>query len=608
MISRRNFFTIFLMMMILLFMFQFSMVIQENGNEYDTNEYFREKLATATDAWVLKKGNSETDYSDGEYTLFIGEQDCAVQSTVEQWCLYTKNNLVLKTSFASLTILNGHLPKLILVDGKSVDVPAGIQFLTDALNQGITVIFCSLPEPSVIAENQELMKLLGIEEVRENTTKIEGVRLFSGFLLGGEIVYKAGTPEDEEKLQDFDLSIPWYITGKGSKTYMVGLKDEDEVEREDFPRLIWRSSMQNGMVFAMEGDFCESLTGLGLLSACVYESSDYTIYPIVNAQTTVLADYPSLSQENEAEMERIYDRSAEAVMRDIMWPGILSMATRNDLTLTCYLQTKYDYDDPAQPTTDELKFYLQQLKESGGEAGKSFDYTGTTTLQEKIIADNDFYSKAHYGYKFGSAYVGQIDDELKEALGRREASNIHSITCEDRGDLPLLSYYTDNTTLLGVTDFAEQYSYTTDLRIRSLATALGYSNIMINMNKVVWPKSKDDHWQNYFDEIFSNMSTYFSKHQYFEQTSMSTSDARTRALLNTDYSIRREGNTIYLHVDNVTDDTYYLLRTHGQDINRTIGAWYEEIEEGVYCLQITYSDVQIDLTQSEDIFTYDGPF
>ena len=132
--------------------------------------------------------------------------------------------------------------------------------------------------------------------------------------------------------------------------------------------------------------------------------------------------------------------------------------------------------------------------------------------------------------------------------------------------------------------------------------------ITANMNKVVWPKSKDDHWQNYFDEIFSNMSTYFSKHQYFEQTSMSTSDARTRALLNTDYSIRREGNTIYLHVDNVTDDTYYLLRTHGQDINRTIGAWYEEIEEGVYCLQITYSDVQIDLTQSEDIFTYDGPF
>ena len=35
MISRRNFFTIFLMMMILLFMFQFSMVIKENGNEYD---------------------------------------------------------------------------------------------------------------------------------------------------------------------------------------------------------------------------------------------------------------------------------------------------------------------------------------------------------------------------------------------------------------------------------------------------------------------------------------------------------------------------------------------------------------------------------------------
>ena len=39
MISRRNFFTIFLMMMILLFMFQFTLVIREKLNEYDENNH-----------------------------------------------------------------------------------------------------------------------------------------------------------------------------------------------------------------------------------------------------------------------------------------------------------------------------------------------------------------------------------------------------------------------------------------------------------------------------------------------------------------------------------------------------------------------------------------
>lgn len=610
MISRRNFLSIFLMMIILLFMFQFSMIIKDNGNEYDTNEYYRDTLSTAGDAWTGAVGTSAEAFDDRDYVLFVGAKDSKVHHTVSQWCLYTKRNMLQQTSLAASMPVDGHQPEIILVDGQAVDVEAGLDALFSAVEQGITVIFCSLPEPSVVSSNDKLMRLLGIEEVRETQTNLEGVRLFAGFLVGGEIVYKASTPEDEKKLQDFDLTVPWYITGKGTKSYMVGLKDEKEVLRERFPRLIWRNRIGNGMVFAIEGDFCESLTGLGILDAFVYESRDFVVYPIVNAQTTVLADYPSMAEENEQVMEQIYDRSAEAVMRDIMWPGILSMVTRNDLILTSYLQTKYDYEDPQEPSTDELKFYLQQLKEAGGEAGKSFDYkpSSNISLLEKIEQDNQFYSHARYGYKFSSAYVGQLNDELKEALDNRATANIHSITCEEQGELPILCYYTEDTTLLGVTDDAREYSYTKDFRIRSLATALGYSNILMNMNRVIWPHSEEDHWQNYFDAIYSNMSTYYSKHQYFEQASVSQCDARVRALLNTDYSVRREGNTIYLHVDNVTDDMYYLLRTHGQDINRTIGAWYTEVEEGIYCIQITYEDVQIDLTQSDDVFTYDGPF
>lgn len=608
MISRRNFFTIFLMMMILLFMFQFSMIIKENGNEYDTNEYYKADLPTATDAWELKAGVEPSEFEDNEYVLFVGEADSMVQNTVAQWCLYTKRNILPRTNFNAFSLTEGHLPELILVDGKSVDVESGLAILNEAAEQGITIIFCSLPEPSVIASNEQLMELLGIEEVHESVTDIEGVRLFQGFLLGGEMIYKANTPEDEAMLQDFDLTVPWYITGKGTKSYMVGIKDENEVQRERFPRLIWRNSANKGMVFAIEGDFCESLTGLGILDACVYESNDWAIYPIVNAQITVLADYPAMSEENEDEMERVYERSAESVMRDIMWPSILAMATRNDLVLTCFLQTKYDYDNPAQPTTDELKFYLQQLKEASSEAGRSLDFTGATTLQDKIEADNEFFASARYGYKFSSAYVEELNDELKDVLDRRATFNIHSITCEDRGNLPLLSYYTADTTLLGVTDVVEEFSYSRDLRLRSIATALGYSNVLINMRNVIWPESEKDEWQNYYTHISSNMSTYFASHQYFEQTAMSTSDARTRALLNTDYSFYQEGNTIHLHVDNVTDETYYLLRLHGQEIEQTIGAWFEEIEDGVYCLQITNSDVWIDLTQSDEVLTYDGPF
>ena len=43
MISKRRFFILIMMMFVLLFMFQFTQVVKENGNTYDTNLYLQKK-------------------------------------------------------------------------------------------------------------------------------------------------------------------------------------------------------------------------------------------------------------------------------------------------------------------------------------------------------------------------------------------------------------------------------------------------------------------------------------------------------------------------------------------------------------------------------------
>lgn len=47
------------------------------------------------------------------------------------------------------------------------------------------------------------------------------MHLFSDFLLGGEEIYEVTEPGEEER-QDMNPSVPWYTTGAGTKTYMVG--------------------------------------------------------------------------------------------------------------------------------------------------------------------------------------------------------------------------------------------------------------------------------------------------------------------------------------------------------------------------------------------------
>ena len=57
----------------------------------------------------------------------------------------------------------------------------------------------------------------------------------------------------------------------------------------------------------------------------LYETRDYLIYPVVNAQNLIAANFPVLTEENTAQMQEIYGNTATAVNRDIIWPSFASV-------------------------------------------------------------------------------------------------------------------------------------------------------------------------------------------------------------------------------------------------------------------------------------------
>ncbi|MDE6014187.1 MAG: DUF2194 domain-containing protein [Acetatifactor sp.] len=610
MVSRRNFFSIIMMMAALTFMFQFSQVIKENASNYDINEYAGEE--PIPDAHRLQEGTSGGHGGfDEEDVVFLGNSEDALGRTVSQWCVYTRRELTVLNNMSSLNIGKTGLPGLVLIDSRHVNFATETEVLAGLVEAGVPLIFCNLPETAVLMENQALTGLLGISQIREEPAQVEGIHLFSGFLLGGEAIYKAQTPEEAEK-QDMELNIPWYMTGKGTKTYMVGMLDEKKYEREEFPRIIWRNNCGNAMVFAVNGEYLSGLTGLGLLDAMVYEMETYEIYPVVNAQNMLLVDFPVLAPENTAGMEKVYSRSPEAAMRDVMWPGIAAMSLKNKLRLTCLVNAKYDYTDAAQSQGEELPFYLQQLRESSAEAGISFRYRDEAgfTLADKLKSDKEFYDSLDSDYKFSAAYFEVLPEQLGEVFeeGAGRLEDIRTVAYRDGGERPLLSWNGENVILQGITGDAGEYSYSIDLQMRSLATALGYSNTLIDMHNAMWPESEEDQWENYFDEIFSNVSTYWTKYGGFEQTVMSESDRRIRRFLNLDYAAEREGYKLTLNQQGGEDDTWFVLRLHGESVKDIQGGECKELESGAYLIHAMDSEVKIALEKSDDVLEYAGPF
>ena len=178
----------------------------------------------------------------------------------------------------------------------------------------------------------------------------------------------------------------------------------------------------------------------------------------------------------------------------------------------------------------------------------------------------------------------------------------------DGKERPLLSWQGENVILQGITGDAGEYSYSVDLQMRSLATALGYSNTLIDMHNAMWPDSEEDQWENYFDGIFSNVSTYWTKYEGFEQTVMSESDRRIRKFLNLDYRAEREGSRLMLRSQDESGDVWFILRFHGEAVADIWGGEFQELEPGAYLIHAVDSEVEIALEKAEEVLEYAGPF
>ena len=598
MLSKRDFFAIFLMMLTLFFIFQFSLVMKAQGNNFDVNEHITEVDLKASDVPVTQSDKK---------VWFVGDIEGPVGDAVRQWCTYTRQELEIFGEIPSPSLEKD--VEAIIFDPKSVDIKGKTAKLMKLTEMGACMIFGDLPDARYIDGDEDLKTLLGITKVVQDAVHVDGVQIFKGFLFGGETVYAVNKSKPEEKkFEDLDLDIAWYDTGLGTKTYIVGVMDENLVHPYDFPKMIWRSYYNGTFIYAVNGDYLQGMMGIGFLDAMIYDTKEYYIYPIVNANSIVFSDFPYLSAENSEKLKELYSRNAETFQRDIAWPGIISMATRAEFSMTCFLSDRYDYTREDEVSGSETRFYLQQMKELDAEAGRSMDYIGNISLAEKSRLSREYYANEGIEYRFRSLYLKEWKPEMKQVLEELEP-DVRTVVSGERKNNQAISFCSENVTLQYATNLAHEYSFKNDLLYKSLLTSLGYTNVLVDMNQVIWPQDKDDEWQNFFDYVFSYVTSYWSKRLVFDATTISESDARIRKMLSVKYSDeKKDANTIVLHSSGA-DENFFILRLHDTEIDEiSENAEFTRIEKDSYLLRVTPGDTYITLKESDEVYHYEGPF
>lgn len=607
MISRRNYFASVMLIVVLMFLLMASTVLRDRWNDYNANAHLSvpgSDLSGVNIAWENEAGTSDT----GSCVL-IGSSENDLGLTVLEWTEYSRRDF---SEYPSLAAYDHRpdtkRPEMIAIDSDYINWQTGedTQRLANYASQGINLVFLTLPDVSVVRSSAPLKNLLGISAVAGENLEADGIFLYSGFLLGGEKVYLPPDNPAPEAVEQFVFPgntsesgkpvFDYYLLGAGTKLYMRGIPDGDNIEEGDYPALIWRRSQGSSYVFAVNGGYMEGAAGLGILTAISSDMHPYEIYPVVNAQSMILVNYPVLSNENAEEIKRLYSRSIQDVHQEIIWPDIWRTIQPYDYKVTCMVSPQLDYDDDTPPQADRWEYYLKIFNEDEAEAGLSLENPFGTPASVQAEEDEKFFAD-NSDYIFFSAYAGNTgNSEIKQALNNKLLSNVDTIV-KAYGDESgrIIGAFDSEITAQTAFNADFNFTYKQDFETRCVMTAIGYSNVYYDMTSLVYPEGEEDTWEWVYPEFHTSVDGFGALFPDFDKTTAAESGERVRSFLTSRYTDSRTGDVITLKAQGAGDPKWFVLRTHYENVVGAQGADYTQIEEGAYLIGAYEDEVKITL-------------
>lgn len=605
MVSRRNYVTITLMVLILMFMFLFSGVVKQELNEYNINDY-EDSYITGLNATNMLRPE---DGDDGAFELprryavlvepwFSPE----IRDVVYYWCTYTKRGFQEYDTLADYVIPEENLPEVVIIDGRYIDVDRDLPIMEELTERGVHLIFGRMPHITTMVDNPKLREFLGIRNVRNREILVEGVHLFEGFLLGGERIY--ATEVDDAGLQDLEMVVHWYMLDSGTKTYIMGMLDEDEYKNENMPAVLWRKSVGNAKVFCVNANYITNMYGAGFLSAMMAEAESYEIYPIVNAQCMTVAEFSAFAEDNSEVLGRLYSSTQPALYESVIWPSLIAITEKTGAHISLLTAPQLDYSDDNEPDSEILRRYMTLVKEEYGEVGVSMGRVSDTSLEGKLSRDYSFYTRGSDGYTLISMYTDDLD-EVMAAPWKRYFPQLRTIVTAPDDEEPIVDYLDRTVLMQRGTAYGRDHTYAANLAIMGYETALGYSNVVLDMKDVSYPEGEEDYWENLSREISQNLSTYWQDFKALSQTTLTESDARVRQFLALDYRTERVGDQIFVHTNEFHGAVWFLFKLNDGAPGHVQGGQVQDMGGGFYLLEATDTEVVIDI---ENIRTGFGTF
>jgi hypothetical protein len=519
-----------------------------------------------------------------------------------EWCAYTKHRYQAYPDWPDVSAL----------DDASVVLVGRMEYGADALKSlesyaqtGVTLMFTRLPDYGTLAGNPELADFFGISACVEPACEVDGLKVFGGFFLSEERIYTAGDFYGEA--DDTRFSVPYYTLRAGYEGYMVGLLDDQDargIDDEKLPTLLWRTYTGKSQVCAVNTDLFDGERMLGVLTAFVSATSDWALYPVVNARAIMMTGFPFLSDENSETMRQRYSRDTLGFERDIVWPNVVKVFRNYGAVPNFFVSPEFDYADAVDPVTDDLAAYLRQIQSLSGTVGLSLTQTSGLPLAGVAQKAQSFFGNALPDFRFYAAYAGDFTDAQWQsylAAGPDEMlSELSLLLFPYREGRALFTF--ENGDVLTALMTADGFAHETmdDLQLISLMTALGYSAQQVDMSRALLPAGDGDDWSN-LSVTWSKGDTYYNDFTAFDSASVYDLETRVRRMLGANYACVRDGDTLSVSVSAFEEEFWFVLRLHGETVSSVSGGEATMISGTAWLVRLDQADAAIELARTDTL-------
>ena len=426
------------------------------------------------------------------------------------------------------------------------------QVIDEMCEQGIDLIFSEIPN-SLVLNSEWGKKVFGISQAYTKVT-YKGVRFIGNFFIGDMIEL----PDLEVELTDVDLTqgckvYSYSLMNYFSKDYEGDVPEFEIGDNEEMPPLIWRHIEGNSLVFVINGNFMDTNAACGILNAVISKSSKVFIYPIINANNLFVLGLPYTSNIASEELIEKYSRDALGIQQDLIFPGILNIATEEKIFPGYYTNDLFEVIENSDD--DRISYYLKEIVKQGATLGYITDEGENVSLKPDTEELN----------------ISNIENNITSLLNVWNSEFSFESDNKSYINLPIILSTVENTD----EDILKTYS---------AVNSMGYFSNLANINNILEPKTKDDDWVEYEKNLVTMIAYQQDEFGYIENLSVDDTIKRVICFQIMEPQIIYERNRILIRTENFYQEAFFMFKTEYK-IESIEGGKYIKVGDKEYLIK-----------------------